>query len=327
MDKIITKKAVQHNHLVNARFDLSTYEMRLFIAMLSHVNKNDQEFKECNIHITDFLDHSTGGKTYQMIKDACLNLSKKVIQIESIVENTKGKATRKFVMLPLMAMAVYQEGEATITAQFNAKLKPYLLNLAGNFTQAEIQQLIKLKSFNSYRLYWLLKQYHTFGERYIEVKELREMLNLQDKYERFQDFKMKVIHPAMKELSNTDMAFTYEQVKKGKTVEGIKFFFTSSSKVLPAAQSAQKSLFEQEQEVRPPATSLQPDGRVPLDITLAKFKLSALQISKIIKLVQPRDIYKTSFEIEVYIRDNKGVNPAAYAYKEFERRFFPKEKE
>ena len=177
MEKNVIKKATQHNHLVNAKFDMSTYEMRLFIALLSRLSKSDSEFSECQIHLTEFLEKTKGGKTYQMIKDACLSLSKKVIQIESLVETNKGDMRKKFIVLPLMAMAAYQEGEAIITAQFNNKLKPYLLNLAGNFTQAEIKQLFRLKSFYSYRLYWLLKQHQAFGERYMEINELREMLN------------------------------------------------------------------------------------------------------------------------------------------------------
>ena len=268
MEKNSVKKATQHNHLVNAKFDMSS--------------KSDSEFSECQIHLTEFLEKTKGGKTYQMIKDACVSLSKKVIQIESLVETNKGDMRKKFIVLPLMAMAAYQEGEAIITAQFNNKLKPYLLNLAGNFTQAEIKQLFRLKSFYSYRLYWLLKQHQAFGERYMEISELREMLNLQEKYDRFQDFKSKVIHVAMKELKNSDMAFTYEQVKKGRNVVGIRFFFSPNGLTSLEAESG---------------------TRVPA-----------------------ADIYKTAYNINLTLLDKSNLNPAAFAYSEFERRFFPAEK-
>lgn len=334
MTKIVNRKATQHNHLVNARFDMSTYEMRLFITMLSRISKTDTDFKECSIHISDFMDHSTGGKTYTIIKEACVSLSKKVIQIESMVEGKNGGMKKKFVVLPLMAMATYQEGEATITAQFNNKLKPYLLNLAGNFTQAEIRQLFKLKSFYSYRLYWLLKQYQTFGERYIELGELREMLNLQEKYDRFQDFKVKVINAAMRELKDTDMAFTYEPVKKGKTVVGIRFYFSPEESAHRAleANKGQQALFTQYEEVvLPQAVNESPDtvlgGKISVRETLAKFKLSNLQINRIIQRVSSDDIYKTAYLINLHLMDNKQLVPAAYAYNEFERRYFPKDKE
>lgn len=330
MEKQIVKKATQHNHLVNAKFDMSTYEMRLFIALLSRLSKADSEFSECQIHLSDFLGQSkaTGGKTYQIIKDACVSLSKKVIQIESLVEVNNGDMRKKFIVLPLMAMAAYQEGEATITAQFNNKLKPYLLNLAGNFTQAEIKQLFSLKSFYSYRLYWLLKQHQSFGQRYIEIDELREMLNLNDKYERFQDFKIKVINVARKELKSSDMAFTFDLVKRGRKVIGIKFFFSASAlpKLAVDHESAQQRLFGS--EANGPTTEI-PEvaspGKVSLNDTLAKLNLSKLQINQIIQRVSAKDIYKTAHEVMITLLDNQNLNPAAFSYSEFQRRYFQKE--
>lgn len=325
MEKQTIRKATQHNHLVNAKFDMSTYETRLFIAMLSRINKTDTEFSENSIHITDFVDQARGGKTYQIIKDACLSLSKKVIQIESLVEGKNGNMQKKFVMIPLMAIVTYQEGEATVTAQFNNNLKPYLLNLAGNFTQAEIRQLFKLKSFYSYRLYWLLKQYSTFGERYIDTDDLREMLNIQDKYDRFQDFKVKVINVAMKELRNTDMGFTYELVKKGKRVVGVKFLFAQSETLnLLAETTGQQNIFSSTEPEEQRIEEAVPTGKVSVQDTLEKFKLSNLQINKIIQRVSSEDIYKTAYQINLRLIDNGNLSPAAYAYSEFERRFFAK---
>ncbi len=328
MEKQIARKATQHNHLVNAKFDMSTYEMRLFIALLSRLSKSDSEFSECQIHLTDFMDKATGGKTYQIIKDACVSLSKKVIQIESLIEANNGGMRKKFIVLPLMAMAAYQEGEATITAQFNNKLKPYLLNLAGNFTQAEIKQLFRLKSFYSYRLYWLLKQYQTFGQRYIEIDELREMLNLQEKYDRFQDFKIKVLNVAMKELKSSDMAFTFDLEKKGRKVVGIRFYFATSAllKQRSDGDSAQQQIFTE--EVNGAGVGVGPTeiaGKISLHDILAKLKLSNLQINRIIQRVPSDEIYKTAYDINLTLIDNQNLNPAAFAYSEFQRRHFPKE--
>ncbi|MPR37386.1 replication initiation protein [Salmonirosea aquatica] len=328
MEKHITKKATQHNHLVNAKFDMSTYEMRLFISLLGRLSKADTEFSECQIHLTDFMDKASGGKTYQIIKDSCVSLSKKVIQIESLVEGNSGGMRKKFIVLPLMAMVAYQEGEATITAQFNNKLKPYLLNLAGNFTQAEIKQLFRLKSFYSYRLYWLLKQHQAFGQRYIEIDELREMLNLREKYERFQDFKLKVINAAKKELKSSDMAFTYDLVKKGRKVEGIRFYFATSASLKPSPDidSGQQQLFpETESESAAQIVAVEVPGKVPPKEILAKLKLSSLQINRILQRVPADQIYKTAYDINITLLDNQNLNPAAFSYSEFERRYFPKE--
>ncbi|MBU1822997.1 MAG: replication initiation protein, partial [Bacteroidetes bacterium] len=189
----------------------------------------------------------------------------------------------------------------------------------------EIRQLFKLKSFYSYRLYWLLKQYSTFGERYIDTDDLREMLNIQDKYDRFQDFKVKVINVAMKELRNTDMGFTYELVKKGKRVVGVKFLFAQSETLnLLAETTGQQNIFASTEPEEQRVEEMALTGKVSVRDTLEKFKLSNLQINKIIQRVSSEDIYKTAYQINLRLLDNGNLSPAAYAYSEFERRFFSK---
>lgn len=222
MNEIIQHKAVQHNHLVNAKFEMTTYEMRLFIMMLGQINKDDTDFKLCTIPVKSFID-TVGGNTYALVKETCNNISSKTIKIESIYQDKKGRNKRQFVTIPLMAICRYKEGESKIEAQFNDYIKPYLLNLAGNFTQADIEQLIKLKNFYSYRMYWLLKQYQSFGERTINMEDLRTLLNVEEKYLGFDNFRRYVLNIMKKDLNETDVCFDFTSVRKGKTVTAVKF--------------------------------------------------------------------------------------------------------
>lgn len=213
---------VQHNHFINARFELSLTEMRLFISMLKQLKRNDTEFHTYEIPVQDFL-NVNGGKTYEYVREACRNMAHKSIEIE-VPPDEKKKSKRVFATYPLMAECVYVEGSGRVRCLFNERIKPYLLQLTKNFTIAQVEELLKLKSFYSYRIYWLLKQYEDFGERTIDLQELRRMLMIgDDKYTKFDNFKRRVLNAAQEELENTDIPFDYEIQKKGRVVKGIRF--------------------------------------------------------------------------------------------------------
>lgn len=78
----------------------------------------------------------------------------------------------------------------------------------------------------SHRIYWLLREYLAFGKRTVGVNELRHILGFTDEYvDRFDHFKARVLEPAQKELSQTDLPFTYELLKEGRVVDSIRFLF------------------------------------------------------------------------------------------------------
>jgi hypothetical protein len=111
--------------------------------------------------------------------------------------------------------------------RFNDEIRPYLLQLRQNFTKPQLEQLLKLKSSHSYRIYWLLKEYGTFGQRTIDVEELKSLLNLQGRYKQFPLFRLRVLNRAQEELSKTDLPFEYELHCEGKNnkVVRIRFVF------------------------------------------------------------------------------------------------------
>jgi plasmid replication initiation protein len=73
-------------------------------------------------------------------------------------------------------------------------------------------------------MYELLKQYESLKERVITLSELKYSLGLQDKYiGEYNAFKKRVLLQAQEELSeNSDITFTFEEIKEGKKVAKIK---------------------------------------------------------------------------------------------------------
>lgn len=234
------KIVVQHNALVNARFDLSTVEMRLFMAMLSRIGRDDDEFREMLVPLTEVVALSgrrPSVKDYQQVEAMCDQLVSRVLRIERPVEGggrrrrgrkdgEKAVATPDFDKLPLLAYAKYRGAEGALRVRFNDEVMPYLLQLHQNFTKAQVVQLLKLKSPHSYRIYWLLKEYAAFGVRTLGVEELKGILSLEGQYKQFPLFRLRVLDKARQELSKTDLPFEYELLREGaKCVTRIKFTF------------------------------------------------------------------------------------------------------
>lgn len=211
----------QHNDLIKAQYDMSLLEMRLFVAMLARINRGDIEFSTCRIPVSElYPEDKVGGKTYSQVKKAVVRLVSRTITIESKDE----RGIREIVSNPLMATCRYKEGTGYVVAQFNNFVKPYLLELKGDFTVAQELTLIGFRSFYSFRVYWLLKLSAFYKDNVkLDLPIIKQMLNLTDRYSNFADFKRFVLDVAQQEMASTDMAFEYRPIKEGRTVVGILF--------------------------------------------------------------------------------------------------------
>lgn len=211
----------QHNTLVNASFHMEEIETILFIAGLRRIKKADTDFAVCKIHKSEILPDTTGGKSYELIRNAVFRLADRNIKIENVQEKSK----RKFIVIPLIAECEYEEGTGFIKLLFNNSVMPYLLNLKGNFTVSEIKHLFRLKKYGSHRLYWLLKSNFYGGTVEFEkdVDEIKEILGIEGKYPNYFDFDKRILKPAWEEIQYTDMKYDYRPRKIGKAVKKIIF--------------------------------------------------------------------------------------------------------
>jgi len=62
------------------------------------------------------------------------------------------------------------------------------------------------------------------------------MLKLGPGYDRWDNFKVRILDRAQQELQETDLPFTYELIRQGKAVSEIRFLFAPVSEQLPASQ-------------------------------------------------------------------------------------------
>lgn len=233
-DSSIHPLVVQHNALINARFELNTTESRLFLALLSRIGRDDTQFQVCQIPVREIMGHSSSNSTYDLVRKTLKHFASRTLLIEKLDVSARRSNKPDFSILPLLAFAEYKHREGVVEARFNDLLMPYLLQLRENFTKAQLTELLKLKSSNAYRIYLLLREYAAFGKRTMAVADLKGILGVEEEYDRFTNFKARILDRAKAELAQTDMAFTYELEKQGRTITHIGFSFKPAGTALPA---------------------------------------------------------------------------------------------
>ena len=157
-----------------------------------------------------------------------------------------------YVQYPLFSEAKCyldeKSGQVTIEVDCNHKLKTAFFDIARNgYVRYQLKNIISLKSQYSVRLYPKLKD-RPFGWT-ISVTELREMLGATAaSYDVFKDFNKHVLQKAIKEINDiTDITVTTENVRKGRSVESIRFKVTEKSPHVISKEGSE--LFNDAQEI------------------------------------------------------------------------------
>jgi hypothetical protein len=174
------------------------------------------------------LTQKKGGSVYESIRDACKGLMSKVVSIES-----QGRGKKRFTAYSIISYIDINEGTGLLTGNFAPEIKPFLLQLAEQYTHVEIETLLTLRSAHAHRLYWLLKSWDDVGSWEIDFTTLRKQVLGDDNdvtYTLFYDFKRYVLEPALRELHALGWLVSYKPLKEGKKVHAIVFQIPKSQR-------------------------------------------------------------------------------------------------
>ncbi|MEZ4905925.1 MAG: replication initiation protein [Spirosomataceae bacterium] len=243
------------NDLVEGKYRFDIWEMRVFTKMLTLIHKDDEEFKEYRIFLKDIINDfgiENDKNAYRFIKQGAEKLTKKEIRIVRDTEEGE-KEFLTHIAVGMDSFTNLSEGRY-IDMSFHPKMKPFLLQLQTQFLMYDIQNILKLQSSFSVRIYELLKQYEPIGKRRITIGELKEMLDVVDKYKLYGHFKDRVILKAQEDLAAfTDIRFTFEEEKKGRSVYAIIFYIELNREVTKERQNSTLEVIKQLIAVETPA--------------------------------------------------------------------------
>lgn len=222
---IVTKS----NHLIEAGYRLSLNEQRLILSAIAKLDGRKPIPKDGDMVITAAEFSKTFGipikQAYEVLDDAASRLYERDIKTFDRTENTRER-------FRWVDGVKYWDGEAKVTLSFSRRIIPYLTRLHQQFTSYELEEVSRLSTAYAIRFYELLIQFIKTGERYITLKQLRELLEVEDQYQRFFDFKKRIIEPSITEINQTtSLTVEWDVIKKGRVITGLMFVFQSTGQL------------------------------------------------------------------------------------------------
>ena len=232
---------VKSNAFVGASYGLGTVEHRLILLAILKARETDSVSeaigKTLTIHASDYMTHFGVDRAtaYESLENAVNGLYESEYQYIEIHPNGKRETHRERFVSGIS----YSEGLGLVKLKFTPETVPLVVGLSENFTQYEIEQVAKLSSQYSLRLYELLSQWRAKGKCMLELAELRFKFGLlDDEYLRMSDFKKRVLDYAIAEINkHTDLSVSYEQHKQGRVITGFTFIIKKKAKKAVITQS------------------------------------------------------------------------------------------
>ena len=225
------------NDLIEARYRFDIWETRVFLSVLSHIHRDDDDFQAYRIRYNEMI-KSFGLKSHQsydLLRKGAKSLMSKTFKVNNTVDGYD-RVKEYHIIRTVDYLKEGQEGEGIETQEYiditvEPEMKPLLLQLQRNFTAYNLKHVAKLGA-QPVRLYELLKQYESIGNRKLLIEDMRRMLEYENEYPRFADFYRYFIKPAIKAINkNTDIeVYKEEKIKRGRRVHGIHFYFRAKDK-------------------------------------------------------------------------------------------------
>ena len=220
---------VQHNNLIAGKQSLSINAAKVLRVAIMQIVKDDEELKPYVITTRELADllHITTDNIYRVID----NISDELMTSRAEVRVECG-SKKKYKKINWVSFCEY-DSDVGFAIKLNQDMKPYLLGLQNNYTEYTLYNILAMKSIYGIRIFELLQEKIKNGHRQLpknglnielQVQYIRECCNCEKKYERFSQFKLRVLDRAVEEINRvTAYKVSYDYVKKGKSVIALLF--------------------------------------------------------------------------------------------------------
>lgn len=241
------------NDLIRGRINIENIDAaRILASLISSLPDKSEEFREdYSISVNKIPGlKNFGGSGYAKLRVACDSLAKSTVTLERRNE-CKPDGDPIFEALTFFTRILYADG--VVSAEFNPHMKKFLLGLrkVGYFTEYNLMEFMTLPSVYSQRMFEILKSYAGLPEKILEVSVLHDMLDITTSLKTdFAQFRRRVLEKAHKDITKeTDLYYEWEPIKKGRSVEAVRFIF-AQKRALPVAVKKEKKELQKQNEMR-----------------------------------------------------------------------------
>ena len=248
------------NDLIRASYKLTANEMRLVLCALAQIPKDAEVDPGKAYYITkeDFVKLGVEPKNVaREIREACSELLNRIVVVDTAMgklkfhwlhsvlhfkseiferlkkeyPNTKNdeefiQQLRKYNLLDSLPIIAKSDDNIVARIVFHENMIPYISQLKEQFTKLNLKDVFQFSSFYSFRFYLMMMQFKETGFCKISIAELRDSLDLNNKYQLFADLKKWVIDTAIDEINEkSPHTVGYELIKKGRTYTHLELRF------------------------------------------------------------------------------------------------------
>lgn len=228
---------LQHNKILLGGQNINLRAKQL-IYVLAHELPREDPLALVSIDAKDFLEFINSkskekwSDIYSLTKDIRRHLNDNPI----LIKKDKGKDYTEINWISRLGV---EDGH--IIGRFSPDIGYYLAYKKGEPYTKLLWDLRNYKSAHTARIIDLFQKYHKKESGDLEIKfsysvdELKFFLGVQNKYQKFSDFKRRVLEPARKELERNDYVpywFEYEITRRGRKASKVKFTVYVRHKVL-----------------------------------------------------------------------------------------------
>lgn len=217
---------VKDNRLIEASYRLDLAEQRLILMAIVQARETNPITAETLLKVTAVDYAETCGLdrdvAYRQLRDATDSLLGRMVHLRGIDLETGKEA---IVKTRWASSATYVERAGLVRIQLAPMIIPYITELQTCFTSYELKNVAQMTSSYAIRLYELLAQYKTIGERYMPLAQIKEALGATEKsHDRMDNLKRNVLKIALVQINSlTDLCVTCTDRKAGRAVIGFDF--------------------------------------------------------------------------------------------------------
>jgi plasmid replication initiation protein len=220
MKKASKSFVIKSNKIIDRQLFRTPLQFKIFCKLIIEVSI-DPETEYYTFKVQDILEElKVGEKNHFYLKKQLKEL---------IIASVEINIGRDYRLIPVFQVIQSKMDTFSVLFKVNEEVKPIFQDFTAGFTRYYLENILALKSAHHMVIYEFLKRYEDI-HRTISVEKLKVILNIKgDQYERYFDFKNRILLPAQKKIKEqTDIAFTFDEIKTGRRITDLLFKVTKN---------------------------------------------------------------------------------------------------
>jgi hypothetical protein len=212
---------VKNNTLVPSLAGFQLSELRFLAFCLAKLNGKEARNRAISGRVADLCEifPMDRASAYGIIREVMLSIA---------VKPAEFSINGEMHLCHWFSSVTYAKDAGEFTFRISPEMEPFLMELAGNFTMYRLADVYRFSSASTWKLYENLAKWRAAGKWTVDLDELRLLLGVTGKYPIWDDFRKRVIAPALEQINaQSDLTVEYTPTKRGRRFTGLAFVIRS----------------------------------------------------------------------------------------------------